>query len=87
MPYIKQIQRTQYNDDGFGQMPVPGNAGELNYVLTTIVLDYLKFRGESYQTYCDIEGVLSHMSKEIYRRRVAPYEDEKIKENGDLPNF
>jgi len=27
---------------------------------------------------------LSHVSKEVYRRRVVDYEDEKIKENGDV---
>jgi len=29
-------------------------------------------------------GVLSAITEEFYRRKVAPYEDEKIVENGDV---
>ena len=59
-------------------------AGELNFQITNLVLDYLATKGTSYGTFCEIEGVLSHVSKEVYRRRVVDYEDEKIKENGDV---
>lgn len=79
MPYIKSETR-----NALAQFESPLTAGELNYLLTMYILDYLSDKGESYQTYCEIEGVLSHVSKELYRRRVSDYEDEKIKENGDV---
>ena len=82
MPYINPKARWLLED-----YPIPGSPGELNYLLTQQVLDYLRIRGESYQTYCEIEGVLGHIGKELYRRRVAPYEEEKIKENGDVEGF
>ena len=81
MPYIKQERRRELKAE------LPTNAGALNYVLTRHVLDYIQTKGESYQTYCEIEGVLGHMSKELYRRRVGEYEDEKRKANGDVNGF
>lgn len=80
MPYIKQKRRDALRKKGH-DMEGPG---ELNYILYRIVLLYLEHRGESYQTYCDIEGVLGHIAKEVYRRRTASYEDKKIAENGDV---
>ncbi len=85
MPYIKEDQRTQF-EEAINNTPIPENAGELNYLLTSFVLDYLGTH-PNYQKFCEVEGVLSHMSKEIYRRLAAPYEDKKIRENGDLTGF
>lgn len=64
--------------------------GELNYVLTRIILNYVRERRDdvdgrvSYSTYNEVLGVLSAITQEVYRRLVAPYEDEKIEENGDV---
>ena len=84
MPYIKNENRERlfnplYEPNG----DLPGNCGELNYILTEIILEYLG-KDARYQQYCEVEGVLGHIAKEVYRRRVADYEDEKIKENGDV---
>lgn len=73
MPYINQIKFTG----------VPSNAGELNYVFTRIAENYLKC-GDSYQKFNDIIGALEGCKLELYRRVVSPYEDTKIKENGDV---
>lgn len=74
MPYIVKADR--------GKKPL--NAGQLNYHLTMVMLWYLKQKGESYQTYNDILGVLTAMQFEIYRRKIAPYEDKKCRENGEV---
>jgi hypothetical protein len=60
------------------------NAGELNYIFTTEILGYIIKHGKSYQTFNDILGALEGAKQEFYRRVVAPYEDEKIKQNGDV---
>jgi hypothetical protein len=60
------------------------NAGELNYVLTTVIIDYMLARGLSYQHINDVDGALSACSKEFYRRVAVPYEEHKIKVNGDV---
>ena len=86
MPYIKQNQRKKFEEileylDRFVRIET---CGELNYLLTKIVLIYLNQKGERYQTYNDIIGVLECIKQELYRRRIANYEEKKIKENGDI---
>lgn len=83
MPYIKQDKRavlTDYCDCG----TTPDNPGELNYIFTQIIIQYLMDKGESYQTYNDIVGALECCKLELYRRKIAWYEDNKIVENGDV---
>ena len=80
MPYIKQETRTSF-EQGIGKIEVPG---DLNYIITRICLEYLNTKGQSYQIYNDIIGALECCKLEMYRRSVAPYEDVKIAENGDV---
>jgi broad-specificity NMP kinase len=40
--------------------------------------------GFNYTNVNSVMGVLSCVSAELYRRLAAPYEDRKIKENGDV---
>ncbi len=79
MPYIKQKHR-----DELAQGKLPENAGELNFQITTLLLDYVKRQGKSYKIFNEVMGVIACVGQEFYRRWVAPYEDEKIKENGDV---
>lgn len=67
-----------------GLVDPPENPGELNYLITFLVRSYLDYKGEKYQTYNDIMGALEGAKLELYRRQVAPYENEKIKANGDV---
>lgn len=83
MPYIKKELRRPVSDSK-PLILISKSCGELNYELTTMILDYITTQGESYQTYCEIAGVLSNIGDELYRRRVAAYEDRKIAENGDV---
>lgn len=80
MPYIKPERRDFAMECGADAE----NCGELNYHLTLDIISYLREHGEKYQTYNDIMGVLSCIQMELYRRMIAPYEDKKIKENGDV---
>lgn len=83
MPYIKYEDREEL------QFRPPQNAGELNYELTRIVQIYLYGDSDrnyqtSYQRFNDAIGALEGCKLELYRRLVAPYEDKKIVENGDV---
>lgn len=83
MPYIKQERRQEidaYEHDG----KPPQFAGELNYWLTTQVLNYWRGGRQDYQRLNDIMGALEGAKLEFYRRIAAPYEDNKIEENGDV---
>lgn len=79
MPYIKSFAR-----EHLGIKSVPDTAGELNYLFTKIAVEYLDMKGEGYQAFNDILGALEGCKLELYRRKVAPYEDVKIEENGDV---
>lgn len=78
MPYINDESKAYVLIEG------PGIPGELNYVITKIILDYYENNGPGYQTINDILGALEGAKLEFYRRVAAPYEDQKIKENGDV---
>jgi hypothetical protein len=84
MPYIDQDARHRL-DGG----EAPANAGELNYAVTRLVDAYLARAAEvsgrvRYAHLNEAVGVLECAKLELYRRVVAPYEDEKIAESGDV---
>lgn len=81
MPYIKDKRRAEIYVSGSA---IPENAGELNYFITMNLIRYMSNKPHNYQTFNDILGVLEGVKQEIYRRKIAPYEDLKIKENGDV---
>ena len=55
--------------------------GDLNYILFKFCKKYVH---PSYANYKNFIGELNECIAEIRRRLLAPYEDEKIKENGDV---
>ncbi len=61
----------------------PGNPGELNYCLTRLCIEYAGSH-PNYERLNAIIGALEACKLEFYRRMVAPYEDGKIRENGDV---
>ena len=80
MPYIDQALRDVI-DRGMEQ---PNNPGQLNYVLTQVVKAYIDRNELNYQTINDIVGALEGAKLEFYRRVAAPYENDKIEQNGDV---
>lgn len=78
MPYVEQNKRHRAETYG------AHTAGELNYLLTCCVDDYMKNHGMSYASMNDVIGALEGAKLEFYRRVVVPYEDKKMKENGDV---
>lgn len=88
MPYIAKSERRRLAgllvplwDAVAGQL---FTAGQLNFILTKLVLRFARRRGESYAGYNEALGVLEAVKLELYRRMVAPYEDKKREENGDV---
>jgi len=79
MPYITKEQRKAV--DG-GHRPM--SPGELNYAITTQCLNFLDQYGHNYTDYNAVIGALECAKLEFYRRLVGPYEDIKIRANGDI---
>lgn len=81
MPYIPTSQKLKVKE---GKIT---NAGELNYAIHQLISNYLENSKHNYQTCNDIMGVLSCVGAEFYRRVIAPYEDKKIIQNGDVEPY
>lgn len=79
MPYIPTDERAGIN--ATGQLL---SSGQLNYMLTQVVNEYIAQHGLNYRTINDVIGALEGAKLELYRRVAAPYEDKKIQENGDV---
>ena len=84
MPYIMKQYRRAFDPHLKAIGPHTTSVGDLNYCITVLVHEYLKAHGKSYSTMNDCIGVLDAAKAEFYRRIVAPYEDDKIQENGDV---
>ena len=80
MPYIKEDARFEI----LSQKRHPKTAGELNFAITMECNSFLANTDGRYQDYNDVIGALEACKLEFYRRAVAPYENVKIKENGDV---
>jgi len=89
MPYITKNERSKYdhpidlivnnllkNDDTIH--------GELNYIIYTIIKQYIDSKGLRYKTMQDIFGTIECCKLELYRRILGPYEDKAIGKNGDI---
>jgi len=76
MPYISKQRKETIIE--------PKNSGELNYMVTKLLITYLKNNKINYQVCNDIVGALDNAKDEFRRRIQHPYENNKIKENGDV---
>ena len=81
MPYTPQKERDKYK--AYESCPRPQTPGDLNYVITMIIQKSLG-QSPNYEAYNSVVGVLECCKMELYRRKVIPYENEKIKINGDV---
>ena len=90
MPYIKKEDRKKFDsviedvvdaltEHGFK----PVSVGELNYVISKIIWGIFD-KNPSYTIGNNFLGTLTAVQLEFYRRKLGPYEDVKIKENGDI---
>lgn len=80
MPYIKPEDRATI----LLQPESIDSPGELNYYISTLINYYINKKTLSYSVLNEIIGALECAKLELYRRIAAPYEDEKINQNGDV---
>jgi len=91
MPYIKKEEREFYEEIIlkvveylYNEQGKDSAKGHLNFLFTSIIKEYIRREGINYSLCNDMMGVLESCKQELYRRVVAPYEDKKIQENGDV---
>ena len=79
MPYITTSLRTQLNEGA-----TPSSPGELNWKITTLLVEYLRGHTVNYGRINDVLGALEGAKMEFYRRVAVPYEEQKREQNGDV---
>lgn len=84
MPYVDNSLREDLNSKVSYAGRSIETAGELNYLITRLLNEYVNSHGKSYATLNEVIGALECSKLELYRRIVAPYEDLKIEQNGDV---
>jgi len=89
MPYIKKEDRKVFNDvilkfkkaiESKGSVC----AGDMNYLFTVMIHAYIKEKGLCYENLNAMVGMLECCKLELTRKVISPYEDKKIRENGDV---
>lgn len=88
MPYIARKDRAQYQraiDELARLVPKDRMArpGHMNYVIR-LLINRVYGNAMRYADHNEVVGLLNCVQQEFYRRLTAPYEDEKIEQEGDL---
>lgn len=87
MPYIDKFEKDAVDADFIGTVfqgsRSPKTPGRLAYAIYRVCLNYLG-RAARFSDFALVCGVLVCMVFELYRRRIAPYEDVAIAKNGDV---
>jgi len=82
MPYIKPERRTICDEVVNEMVDCEIKAdGDLNYILYKYCQNHIKPSYNNLKNFC---GELRQCATEIERRLLAPYEESKIEENGDV---
>ena len=84
MPYIKQEQRIDIDAVIHQLAPLIKDAGTFNYAVTRLSHLYIKEKGLRYANLNELIGAMECMKLELYRKIAAPYETEKLVENGPV---
>lgn len=88
MPYIKKEKRAILDPaveelvEAFVKLDDAGFAGNLNYVVSKLLADL--YPAPNYQRFNDMVGAQECCKLELYRKRIAPYEELKERENGPI---
>lgn len=82
MPYIDKGVRASLEQ---GRKPTTG--GELNYLISSMLSDFVAMKGQSYATINEAMGALACAQSEFYRKVAADYENFKELTNGTVWNY
>lgn len=84
MPYISPERRAVFDAHIEEIARNLTSGGEINYCVYRLCLEFIKSKGMSYSNSMVPFSALGAAQMELYRKVIAPYEDEKIAENGDV---
>lgn len=85
MPYIDQNSRARLAPaiNALKRLLFFATPGLMNYVITQLLIAWIGAK-VTYARLNNALGILEGVKLELYRRMVAPYEDVKCEESGDV---
>jgi regulator of sigma D len=96
MPYIPQDKRKELNNymqkilDYIQKSENDIQIGEMNYIISNLINTYIEKTKNNntfnYNVCNNLIGLLECSKLELYRMVISEYEDQKIKQNGNLYN-
>lgn len=84
MPYIKPELRGPIDECVDEVIHHVNGPGDLNYCISRTILELIFRDGSNYSSFSKYLAVLHDVDHELRRRFMDPYEDKKMKENGDI---
>lgn len=79
MPYLQYEEKEKLLDHMY-----PVKPGELNFLLSVLMIRYWQKSKRNYQALNDISGAATEALAEFRRNVVVPYELRKMAENGNI---
>jgi len=87
MPYIQECSREAIDPHIVPLAEQLHSPGDLNYAITRLFMQWLLDKGIDYDNINAVSGVLQKALAEFDERVARPYEDLKLKLNGDVPEY
>jgi hypothetical protein len=87
MPYIHESSREAIDPFITPLAEQLHSPGDLNYAITRLFMQWLLDKGIDYGNINSVAGVLQKAMAEFDERVTRPYEDLKLKQNGDVPEY
>ena len=84
MPYISEKRRDELYDQSDYKKRFIQTKGELNYLITNLMIDYCNIRDISYTNLSDASDAARDAANEFDRIVLSLYEDKMRKKNGDV---
>jgi hypothetical protein len=84
MPYILPERRTAFDASLETLAAAINSEGELNYCIYKLSCLLAERIGPSYDNLSLCSSAMEHAKLEWYRKKLVPYEEEKIRQNGDI---
>ena len=84
MPYLNERRREDFEPALTNMTLNVTHPGDLNYIINVLGRELARTLGDNYNAHNDVIGAMECAKQEYYRRVVAPYEDIKIEQNGDV---
>lgn len=82
---VSKIYSTKYDQTKDCRHDFSQYLGAINYCFSRILMRIMM--APSYSKIAMATGVLENVKQELYRRLASKYEDQKIVENGDIPEY